>query len=88
MTYIPTRGAVKNRVVLLNPYASTYESDLVQNDPWLRGNETRMYSHGAAADEQMMAHYYPELHSVYTDRYGTVWSQSPAPGSPTVVGAQ
>jgi len=42
-----------------------------------------MYSHGAAADEQMMAHYYSELHRVYTDRYGTVWSQAlPSSGAP------
>ena len=53
----------------------------MQNDPWLRGNEIRMYSHGAAADEQMMAQYYPELHRVYADRYGTVWSQASAPAA-------
>jgi hypothetical protein len=35
-----------------------------------------MYSHGASADEQMMAQYYPELHKVYADRYGTVWSRA------------
>jgi hypothetical protein len=49
----------------------------VQNDPWLRENEIRMYSHGAAADGQLMAQCYPELHRVYADRYGTVWSQAP-----------
>jgi hypothetical protein len=32
----------------------------------------------------MMAHYYPELHSVYADRYGTVWSQAPAPSPPGI----
>jgi hypothetical protein len=49
----------------------------------LRGQEIRMYSHGAAMDEKMMARYYPEFHRVYADRYGTVWSQTLAqPGSP------
>jgi hypothetical protein len=42
-----------------------------------------MYSHGSAADGQMMAQLYPEFHRVYADRYGTVWSQASAPaGSP------
>ena len=41
--------------------------------------QIRMYSHGAAADERMMAQYYPELHKVYADRYGTVWSKASAP---------
>jgi hypothetical protein len=66
------------RVVILDGRSSFYGADLVQNDPLLRGNEIRMYSHGAAADEQMMAQYYPELHRVYADRYGTVWSQARA----------
>jgi hypothetical protein len=88
VSQVPQYKGIERRVVILDVRFSFYGADLVQNDPWLRGNEIRMYSHGAAADAQMMAHYYPELHSVYADRYGTVWSQSPAPGSPTVVGAQ
>jgi hypothetical protein len=62
------------RVVIIDTRFSFYGADLVQNDPFLRGPEIRMYSHGAAADEQMMAHYYPELRRVYAYRYGTVWS--------------
>jgi hypothetical protein len=88
LSQVPQYKGIERRVVILDVRFSFYGADLVQNDPWLRGNETRMYSHGAAADEQVMAQYYPELHRVYADRYGTVWSQSSAPRSPTVVGAQ
>ena len=86
---VPQYKGIERRVVILDGRFAFYGADLVQNDPWLRGNEIRMYSHGATADEQMMAQYHPELHRVYADRYGTVWSRALAPpGSPTTVGAQ
>ena len=71
---VPQYKGTEKRVVILDGRSSFYGADLVQNDPWLRGNEIRMYSHGAAADEKLMAQYYPELRRVYADRYGTVWS--------------
>ena len=80
---VPQYKGTERRIVIIDHRFSFYGADLVQNDPWLRGNEIRMYSHGAAADEQMMARYYSELHRVYTDRYGTVWSQaSQSSGAP------
>jgi hypothetical protein len=83
ISQVPRYKGTERRVVILQGRFSFYGADLVQNDPWLRENEVRMYSHGAAADEQMMAQYYPELHKVYADRYGTVWSQVLAkPGPP------
>jgi hypothetical protein len=84
VSQVPQYKGTERRVVIIDARASFYGADLVQNDPWLRGNEIRMYSHGAAADRQMMAHYYPELHSVYADRYGTVWSQATAPSPPGI----
>jgi hypothetical protein len=71
---MPQYKGTEKRVVILDDKSSFYGADLVQNDPWLRGNEIRMYSHGAAADGQMMARNYPQLHIVYADQYGTVWS--------------
>jgi hypothetical protein len=81
---VPQYKGTESRVVILDSRSSFYGADLVQNDPWLRGNEIRMYSHGAAADRQMMARYYPELHSVYADRHGTVWSQVSASSPPGI----
>jgi hypothetical protein len=74
LSQVPQYTGTERRVVILDGRLSFYGADLVQNDPWLRGNEIRMYSHGATADEQIMAQYYPELHRVYADQYGTVWS--------------
>lgn len=76
LSQVPQYTGTEKRVVILDDSHSFYGADLVQNDPWLRGNEIRMYTHGAAADEQMMAKYYPELHKVYADQYGTVWSRA------------
>jgi hypothetical protein len=76
MSQVPQYTGTERRIVILDARHSFYGGDLVQNDPWLRLNEIRMYSHGAAADERMMAQYYPELHRVYADRYGTVWSRA------------
>jgi hypothetical protein len=76
VSQVPQYTGTERRIVILEGRHSFYGGDLVQNDPWLRLNEIRMYSHGAAADERMMAQYYPQLHKVYADRYGTVWSRA------------
>ena len=75
LSQVPQYMGTEKRIVMIDGRFSFYGADLVQNDPWLRGSEIRMYSHGVAADEQMMAQYYPELQRVYADRFGTVWSQ-------------
>ncbi len=68
VSQVPQYKGTERRVVILDVRHSFYGADLVQNDPWLRRNEIRMYSHGAAADERMMAQYYPELHEcIQTD---------------------
>jgi hypothetical protein len=76
MSQVPQYAGTERRIVILDTTHSFYGGDLVQNDPWLRESEIRMYSHGAPADERMMAQYYPELHRVYADGYGTVWSRA------------
>jgi hypothetical protein len=84
ISQVPQYTGTERRVVILDGRHSFYGADLVQNDPWLRGNEIRMYSHGAVADEHVMAQYYPDLHKVYADRYGTVWSAAlGSSGSPS-----
>jgi hypothetical protein len=81
LSQLPRYAGTESRVVIVDTRSSFYGADLVQNDPWLRGPVTRMISHGEAADSTMMARYYPTLHRVYADRYGTVWSGRGA-GSP------
>ena len=81
---LPHYSGTERQIVIVNGKSSFYGADLVQNDPWLRGNVIRMYSHGAVADARMMGEYCPNLHQVYADRYGTVWSEasSSLPKSP------
>jgi len=82
---LPHYGGTERRVVFLDYrphlaitdlFTSYYAGDLVQNDPWLRKNEIRMYSHGDADDEKLMSQYYPAFHLVYRDLYGSVWSKA------------
>jgi hypothetical protein len=78
MSQEPAYTGSERRVVILDPSSSFYGKDLVRNDPWLRGNMIRMITHGRAADTDMMRARFPELHRVYYDRFGSVWSAAPA----------
>jgi hypothetical protein len=74
LNQLPHYQGTERRIVLIDTRSSFYGADLVQNDPWLRGNEIRMFSHGVAEDAKMMAQYYPTWRRVYADRFGEVWS--------------
>jgi hypothetical protein len=71
---VPAYSGTERRVVILDPKFAFYGLDLVQNDPWLRGNVIRMITHGPVDDAQMMREHFPDLHQVYSDRFGSVWS--------------
>jgi hypothetical protein len=77
LAQLPPYTAAARRVVIIDPRLLFYGADLVQNDPWLRGNEIRMLSHGTVADAAMMSRYFPELHRVYADYRGSVWVAEP-----------
>lgn len=85
LTQVPQYAGNERRVVIIDGRFSFYGADLVQNDPWLRGSEIRMYTRGPVRDRQMMTQYYPDYHVVHSDKYGTVWT--PAPESPESSGA-
>jgi hypothetical protein len=76
LSQLPHYRGTERRVVIVDYVTSFYGADLVQNDPWLRGNVIRMITHGPAEDRKMMAQNYPTWHKVYGDRFGTVWSQA------------
>jgi hypothetical protein len=71
---VPSYDGRERRVVIIDPSFSFYGVDLVQNDPWLRGEVIRMFSHGPAADAQMMRKYFPDMRRVHMDEFGSVWS--------------
>ena len=71
---VPQYEGTERRVVIIDHRFSFYGADLVQNDPWLRGNVIRMITHGADADAQMMSEHFADMHRVYADKHGSVWS--------------
>jgi len=75
---VPAYSGAERRVVIIDPRSSFYGLDLVQNDPWLRGSVVRMITNGSAADAQMVHEHFPELHQVYSDPFGSVWSAAAA----------
>jgi hypothetical protein len=79
LTQMPRYSGTERRVIIIDGHFSFYGADLVQNDPWLRGNVILMYSHGAAEDAKMMAQYFPDMHEVAGDPYGTIWSTARLP---------
>jgi hypothetical protein len=77
LNQVPHYHGTERRVVVIDDTLSFYGVDLVQNDPWLRGSEIRMYSQGAAANARMMAANLPSMHIVFADHHGWVWSAMP-----------
>lgn len=76
---MPAYSGTERRVVMIDPRFSFYGEDLVQNDPWLRGDVIRMLTHGPSADAEMMREYFPNFYQTHTDMHGSVWSAAPAP---------
>ncbi|MFL6602972.1 MAG: hypothetical protein ACJ8R9_16810 [Steroidobacteraceae bacterium] len=79
LAQMPAYKGTEQRVIIVDPNFSFYGADLVQNDPWLRGAVIRMITRGSAEDEAMMREHFPNLHRVYADKFGTVWSAKPTP---------
>ena len=63
-------------VTIINPIGGYYARDLVQNDPFLRG-QVILATQGRPKDADMMAVQYPELVPVLSRARGQVWSARP-----------
>lgn len=74
LAQMPAYSGTERRVIILDPTTAYYGADLVQNDPWLRGKVIRMITRGKSDDEAMMEAHFPDMHRVYADEHGTVWS--------------
>jgi len=75
----PRYGGDDSRVVIYNAWRTGYGNGLVHNDPWLHDKVIHLYSHGAAADADMMHREFPDLRKVYTDPFGSVWAARSQP---------
>lgn len=80
LAQLPAYGGQEPRVVLVDPRTTVYGGDLVQNDPFLRGNATRMLLLNPEAVPAAVQFLHPDFHRVYADQHGEVWSAAkPAP---------
>jgi hypothetical protein len=75
ITPTPAYTGTEHRVVIRNP---SIRLDSARDDPWLRGNVIYLLGRGPAADAAMMRENFPDLHRVFTDSQGSVWSTAPA----------
>ncbi len=74
LSQLPAYAGTETRVLFIDPSHSFYGQDLVQNDPFLRGNVIRVASSGAERNARLMGQLRPDFRKVYADSYGEVWS--------------
>jgi hypothetical protein len=74
LSQLPAYAGSEPRVMFIDPQFSFYGEDLVQNDPYLRGNIVRMLYSGPAQNAKLMRQLHPEFRKVYFDEHGEVWS--------------
>jgi hypothetical protein len=75
---IPQYAGSEKHVVIIDPTFAFYGGDLVQNEPFLRGNVIRMLAHGKDPDAAMMHRNFPDMHIVAKSPFGRVWSAAPS----------
>ena len=73
LAQLPAAAAGEPRIALIDTKNGYYAWDLVQNDPFLRGERLRLVSHGEAADAAMMAARYPRYVRLNVDSRGSIW---------------
>lgn len=78
LAQVPEYSGEERHVVIVVATFSFYGADLVQNDPFLRGNVIRMVAHGKDADAAMMHANFPDMHIVAKSIFGRVWSAAPS----------
>jgi hypothetical protein len=69
---IPRYENNERQILFINP-AGFYTLDLVQNDPWLRGNRVIMMSHGWKEDRTLISAQFPQMRRVVEGPHGSVW---------------
>jgi hypothetical protein len=72
LAQLPRYAGDEPQVVFINPN-QFYSTDLIQNDPWLRGSVIRMVSHGDNDDADWMRKRFPGMQRTYADAGGSVW---------------
>jgi len=73
LSQLPRGARVGPRVVIIDSARTFYGVDLVQNDPFLRGDEVRLLSRGWMANELAMRRFFPGFERTSSDPHGEIW---------------
>jgi hypothetical protein len=82
LRHLPSQHCPEPCVLFVNLLAAQYEGDLIQNDPWLRGETVRMVSSTADVNAELMSQLYPQMHRIDWGPFGEAWSASSSPAAP------
>lgn len=69
----PATAAGPLRLTFVYPYQGIYSADLIQNDPFLRGDDLRMMGDKPASDAQFAKSLSPEAKEVARASAGVMW---------------
>lgn len=72
----PAYTGSERRVIIMSPVVGL--DPMRDDDPWLKGKVIYLLSRGTDADAEVMQKYFPDLHRVFADSRGSVWSSAPA----------
>jgi hypothetical protein len=72
LSNLPRYQKSERQILFINP-GGFYTIDLVQNDPWLRGDRIIMVSHGSSQDMSLMHDLFPQTRRVVEGPLGSVW---------------
>jgi hypothetical protein len=74
----PAYTGTEHRVVIMDPNVGL---DPTRDDPSLQGNVIYLQGRGPGPDAVMMGEHFPNMHRVFIDRRGSVWSAAPGASS-------
>jgi hypothetical protein len=77
LNQLPAYTGSEKHVVFVDAARTFYGHDLIQNDPFLRGNVIRLLSRGPDQNAKVIHQLRPGFQKVYSDRRGEVWSVGP-----------
>jgi len=72
LAQLPAAASGESKVRVVNTASGYYAWDLIQNDPYLRG-EIIFGSRGSGADAALMSLQFPDYRMLSSDQRGTVW---------------
>jgi len=76
LAQLPEAPSAGKRVMFIDTSYGFYDVDLVQNDPFLGGDEVRMISRDPEANASIMRKYFPGYRKIRAGENGEVWVET------------